>query len=231
MSGVQPAKLSAQRVNTSWHGQAGSAVFKLLLVLILLLAGAGVWYQMHKPANQATVVTREGIITEVQTLSRLTSVAFSVDTVVTASREGSWQRLWQDKQKGLFIVKGRVLAGVDLSQISAEMVHVATGADGQSTVQISLPPSEIFEVYLDDIQIYDWQTGLFGTAANDPALFEQVQADAKAEVLAKACAGDVLTLAMNNASEQVQALFALTQMQVTVTPQGTGACQISTKTK
>ena len=49
---------------------------------------------------------------------------------------------------------------------------------------------------------------------------------AKKEVLEKACRGDVMTLALNNAQSQLQQLFALTGATVTVTTQGAGPCRL-----
>lgn len=218
----------------SQNRQAGNALFSVVLVMVLVavLAVAGFWL-MNKSDNYVSTITKDGIVTEIQTLSRLQTVAYSVDTIVTADKAGTWQNLWQDKQKGLFIIKGRVLAGVDLSGISAEMVQLSqTKNDKGETVDvvhITLPPSQVFEVFLDDIEVYDWQTGLFGTVAGDPKLFAQVQVDAKAEVLAKACQGDVLNLAMTSAAEQIKNLFMLTGSVVEVTTQGTGACQLVAK--
>ena len=187
-------------------------------------------------------ITREGVVTQIQKLNRLETVAFSVDTVITSQRSGSWMKLWQDEQKALFIARGRVEAGIDLSALTPEMVQViqptesevndAENADVNASVSImpqiniTLPPSEIFSVYLDDIEIYDWQTGAFGMMQVDPKILKQAQSMAKAEVLERACRGDVMTMALDNAQTQLQQLFALTGAVVTVTTQGAGSCQM-----
>lgn len=180
-----------------------------------------------KPAVSA--ISREGIVTDIQKMARLNTVAFSVDTVITSSKEGTWYKLWQDEQKGLFIAKGRVLAGVDLSKITADDVRVEFDEQTNpkipphANITITLPKSEIFEVFLDDIQVYDWQTGLFGMVAGDPAILTQAQESGKVEVLKKACQGDIMTLAKDNATEQVKGLFALTGASITIHDE-VGAC-------
>jgi hypothetical protein len=173
-------------------------------------------------------------------------VAFSVDTVITSERQGSWMKLWQDEQKGLFIARGRVDAGIDLSALTPEMVQVvqieesnvdkdetqttnANAAAMMPQINITLPPSEIFSVYLDDLEIYDWQTGAFGLMQVDPKILEQAQIMAKKEVLERACRGDVMNMALQNAQTQLQQLFAMTGAAVTVTTQGAGACQMPVK--
>lgn len=215
----------------------------LLLVGLAALVFAIYIAQDRTEEEPVETITREGVITQIQQLNRLQTVAFSVDTIVTSERAGSWIKLWQDEQKAMFIAKGRVQAGIDLSALTPEMVQViqptaAEIADDEAQndsatitnaampqINITIPPSEIFEVYLDDIEIYDWQTGVFGMMQVDPTILAQAQSMAKAEVLERACRGDVMTMALENAQAQLQQLFALTGAEVTVNNQGAGACQ------
>ena len=149
-------------------------------------------------------------------------------------------KLWQDEQKALFIAKGRVQAGIDLSALTPEMVQVVQPTNEQieaaddttapisvmPQINITIPPSEVFAVYLDDIEIYDWQTGVFGMMQVDPKILAQAQSMAKKEVLERACRGDVMTMALENAQTQLQQLFSMTGSTVTVNTQGAGACQM-----
>ena len=220
------------------------AMMSWIVLLIGLSAIAFAIYSIQNSTKEAPIetITREGVVTQIQNLNRLETVSFSVDTVITSQRDGSWQKLWQDEQKGLFIAHGRVEAGVDLSALTPEMVRVTqpvasdvdsdqasdtnTTASTMPQINITLPPSEIFSVYLDDIEIYDWQTGAFGMMQVDPKIFDQAQSMAKKEVLERACRGGVMTMALQNAQTQLQQLFALTGAVVTVTTQGAGACQL-----
>ncbi len=224
-----------------------------LLLFIGLAALAAAIYMMQNRVEEEPVetITREGVVTQIQQLNRLQTVAFSVDTIITSERAGSWMKLWQDEQKALFIAKGRVQAGIDLSALTPDMVQVvqpsaaldaandeqnANNANAETPVSImpkiniTIPPSEIFAVYLDDIEIYDWQTGVFGMMQVDPTILEQAQSMAKKEVLERACRGDVMNLALQNAQQQLQQLFAMTGAVVTVTTQGAGACQMPAST-
>lgn len=214
--------------------------------LVLLIGLAAIVFAIYSVQNitkeePIETITREGVVMQIQKLNRLETVAFSVDTVITSQRPGSWMKLWQDEQKGLFIARGRVEAGIDLSALTPEMVQVVQPeinvdeiqeADANTPVSImpqiniTIPPSEIFSVYLDDIEIYDWQTGVFGMMQVDPKILKQAQSMAKKEVLERACRGDVMTMALENAQTQLQQLFSLTGAVVTVTTQGAGACQM-----
>lgn len=228
--------------------QTNRVWLKLGILLILIALAALLWQQFLKQDDlRIQTVTREGVVSKIQDLNRLETVAYNVDTVITSQQKGTWQRLWQDEQKGLFIARGRVVAGVDLSELSPEMVHVtepteaqieaaksdaAAQGNGNGTVtimpniMITLPPVEIFTVYLDDVEVYDWEAGgFFGMVKAEPEILAQAQASAKQEVLKRACADGVMQQAETNAKTEMEQLFAMTGAEVTVNTQGAGACQ------
>ena len=220
------------------------AMMSWLVLIIGLAALIFAIYSLQKSSKEEPIetITREGVVMQIQKLNRLETVAFSVDTVIISQKSGSWMKLWQDEQKGLFIARGRVEAGIDLSALTPEMVQVIAPAEAaiknaesvdannpvsiMPQIHITLPPSEVFSVYLDDIEIYDWQTGAFGMMQVDPKILQQAQSMAKKEVLERACRGDVMNMALENAQTQLQQLFSLTGAVVTVTTQGAGACQM-----
>ncbi len=234
--------------NDATNSQAKKPI-AMMSWMILLIGLAAIVFAIYSVQNitkeePIETITREGVVTQIQKLNRLETVAFSVDTVITSQRPGSWMKLWQDEQKGLFIARGRVEAGIDLSALTPEMVQVVqpeinvdevqeaganTPVSMMPQINITIPPSEIFSVYLDDIEIYDWQTGAFGMMQVDPKILQQAQSMAKKEVLERACRGDVMNMALENAQTQLQQLFSLTGAVVTVTTQGAGACQMPVK--
>ena len=244
---VNPDNHSSVDKNNAKHPQAKKPI-SMLSWLVLLIGLAALAFAIYSAQNlnkeePIETITREGVVMQIQKLNRLETVAFSVDTVITSQKPGSWMKLWQDEQKGLFIARGRVEAGIDLSALTPEMVQVVqpetdveqvqeadanTPVSMMPQINITLPPSEIFSVYLDDIEIYDWQTGAFGMMQVDPKILQQAQSMAKKEVLERACRGDVMNLALENAQTQLQQLFSLTGAVVTVTTQGAGACQMPT---
>ena len=221
---------------------------KLIFLLIIIMLSVLLWQQFNQDNSpQIQTVSREGVVSRIQQLNRLETVAYNVDTVITSEQQGSWQQLWQDKQKGLFIARGRVVAGVDLSNLSPEMVQVTEPTEQQieaaraeaaaqgnenapitlmPDIQVTIPPVEIFTVYLDDVEVYDWEAGgFFGMVKAEPEILAQAQAKAKQEVLKRACADGVMQQAENNAKKEMQQLFAMTGAKVSVTSQGSGACQ------
>ena len=163
--------------------------------------------------NQLNTLSREGIVTQIHELNRLETMAFQIDTVVRSEKEGTWYKLWQDHEKGLFVVKGQVIAGVDLSKLTSSDVTVS--ADGKQ-VAIDLPPAEIFTISLADIQMYDYQRGWLNPEPVNPEVLTQVQSVARTQVKQSACKAEILKLANDNASKQVAKLFELTGIKVSV---------------
>ena len=79
------------------------AMLSWLVLLIGLAALAFAIYSMQNLSKEEPIetITREGVVMQIQKLNRLETVAFSVDTVITSQKPGSWMKLWQDEQKGL----------------------------------------------------------------------------------------------------------------------------------
>lgn len=215
--------------------------FWLSIVLLGVISAMIFGFLQYQKANQPKIetISREGVISKIQTLNRLQTVAYNVDTVIKSEKQGNWYALWQDKQKALFVAHGRVQAGIDLNQLTAEHVQItpitapasSTTTDSSTPIQqqvtITLPPAQIFDTYLDNIEVYDIETGLFGAMPTDPQIFSQAQTSGKQQVLSTACRSDILKLATENAQKQVQALFGLANVAVTVNTVAPKACASS----
>ncbi|MDO4906604.1 DUF4230 domain-containing protein [Neisseria sp.] len=194
------------------------------VLLLLLAVAAGWWHGLHKQPQQAAqqqVLTREGVLTQIQNLNRLESTAFHIDTIVKTEKKGNWYALWQDAQTGLFMAQGRVLAGLDLNKLTADNVNVVDGK-----VIISLPPVEILDVNLDNIEVYDIKTGSLGLHPIDKSVFAAVQEQAKKQVLASACKADILEHAQIQAQRRLETLFALAQTNVSIYPSALPPCKV-----
>jgi len=99
------------------------------------------------------------VIHSVQMLSRLETVTYSIEKVITAeSGQGPLGFLFGDKL--LLIAHGDIIAGVDLAQLGVDDVIIHD--DG--TVTMRLPPVEVFVATLDNTRtsVYDRKTGVAG---------------------------------------------------------------------
>ncbi|WP_373740139.1 DUF4230 domain-containing protein [Neisseria sp.] len=201
--------------------------FRILAILVVAAAAAalGLFYGMknapEKPSEPAhQVLSREGVLQQIKNLNRLESTAFYIDTIIRTEKKGNWYALWQDSQKGLFVVRGKVLAGLDLDKLTADKVNIVDGK-----VIISLPQTEILSVDLENIEVYDIQTGHFDLHPADKTVFTQVQEQARKQVRAAACKAGILNHAQTQAVQQLETLFALTQTPASVYPEGAAACR------
>lgn len=201
--------------------------FRILTVLVVAASAAafGLFYGMknapEKPSETThQVLSREGVLQQIKHLNRLESTAFYIDTIIRTEKKGNWYALWQDSQKGLFVVRGKVLAGLDLEKLTADKVNIVDGK-----VIISLPQTEILSVDLENIEVYDMQTGHFDLHPVDKTVFTQVQEQARKQVRAAACKAGILNHAQTQAVQQLETLFALTQTPASVYPAGAAACR------
>jgi hypothetical protein len=134
------------------------------------------------------------IFHEVQSLSRLETVSYSVEKIITAeSGQGSpFSFLVGDRL--ILVAHGQVIAGVDLGKMTEDDISVS--ADGRVTV--NLPPAEVLVVTLDNQQtyIYDRDTGPIGM---NPALESEARKAAEQEILDAALEDGILEMAQKNA--------------------------------
>ena len=103
-------------------------------------------------------------------------------------------------------MRGKVLAGLDLDKLGADNVNIV-----DDKVIISLPAVEILSVDLENIEVYDIQTGSFNLLPMDKSVFKTVQEEAKRQVLRSACKAEILEHTNRQAQTQLENLFALTQ--------------------
>ena len=104
---------------------------------------------------------------QIKQMNRLESTAFYIDTIIHTEKKGDWRRLWQDAQSGLFIVRGQSVGGLGFGQTSRRQRQYR----GRQSL-ISLPPVEILSVDLENIEVYDIQTGSFNLLPVDKAVLQ-----------------------------------------------------------
>jgi hypothetical protein len=95
------------------------------------------------------------IITEMRGLSRLETIQYSIEKVITAeTAQGAFAFLFGDKL--IFVAHGTAIAGVDLGKLQAGDISI-----NGDVVTVHLPPPEIFAATVDNQKsyVYDRSTG------------------------------------------------------------------------
>ena len=133
------------------------------------------------------------IIHEVRSLSRLETIQYSVEKIITADNGNViFDQLFGDKL--LFVAHGIVIAGVDLGKITADDIWMDGGI-----LHVKMPESEIFIATLDNDKsyVYDRDLGLF--THGDIELETLARQAAEDEIESAAINDGILDQAQDNA--------------------------------
>jgi len=187
-----------------------------LLALVLGAAGL-VLFVRHATVGElgriATLLTGRAatfdtsvpvVVTQLQRLSRLETVEYSLDTVVEGDKS---MPLLPDALGGdriLLVVHGQSIAGVDLAQLKPEDVRIDAGTH---SIHLTLPASQLFLTTLDNhrTRVYERSTGLLVPVDQD--METQTRAKAQDTLQQAALADGILDTARKNAQATVTTLL------------------------
>jgi hypothetical protein len=200
-------------------GRSSYSPFLAVLLSILLGAAAVIVFLRHAtagiPAHLATLLTGRSttvdtsvpvVVQKIQRLARLETVVYSLDTVVEGARSSP---LLPDLLAGdriLLIVHGQSIAGINLSQLRPEDVHIDDHS-GIRSIHVTLPASELFTTSLDNAhtRVYARSTGLL--VPIDQNLESDTRARAQDQLQKAALADGILDVARKNARATVTTLL------------------------
>lgn len=169
------------------------------------------------------IITGAAVIQRVQQLSRLETASYTIQTVIEVNQsQGNPIFDYFAGDALLLIAQGKVVAGVDLSELSQDAVTVSP--DGRS-VTLRLPPAEIFDVVPDNegTRVYSRNRGWFAPENQDLETLARRQADQ--QILASACEDGILIEATEQAERSLRQLLGLLDdVQVTVIPAPAAPC-------
>jgi hypothetical protein len=147
-------------------------------------------------------VSQPTVVDRIQRLQRLETVIYTMDKVVTGSKENPILPDFLAGDRLLMLVHGEVVAGIDFLDLKPGDVRV----DGK-TVHIHLPAPQIFRTRLDSAKtrVYSRQTGLL--VPSDPNLETQVRQEAERQLQEAAMADGILRNAQQNAASTIRSLL------------------------
>lgn len=168
-------------------------------LLILLGLGFGIAQRALTPnwlRSQPPQITHDIVVEQLQDVAKLVSTEMTLRDVVVFqhTRFGS-------RKKALLVVKGKVMAGIDLKKGSDVRIdHSAR------RITITLPPAEILAVDIMDVDTYDESAGLlnpFTTADRD-----LMQQRVRGTLVAAGQQSGLLAQADRSARQMLQELLA-----------------------
>ena len=180
---------------------AGAAV----LTLFLHEARHGIWDRVAGVLSARTLridTSQPTVVTQIRRLSRLESVSFTMDKMVSGDREGRVLPAFLTGDRILLEVHGQAIAGVDLGELTPAEVQVSG-----PIVHVHLPPAQVFTIALDDqkTHVYSRTTGLLVPV--DPTLEGEVRAQAVENLRQSALSAGILAMAHQNACGTVTKLL------------------------
>lgn len=194
--------------------------------LIVSLAVGGVWFiasrvprapQLSMPAVPPTatprIVTSAAVIKQMQSMQRLETTRYTIETVVEASTSDGW---FSKGERLLLIAHGNVIAGFDLGKLRVEDVQVS--ADGKS-VRITLPPAEILATGLveEKTRVYSKESGTLLYVlpkSGDPNLETAARRHGAQQILQSACEDGIMKRANEDGITAVRNLLTLAGFEI-----------------
>jgi hypothetical protein len=150
------------------------------------------------PPTVSIDTSRPSIIEKVSALSRLETVHYSIEKVVTGQSTG-----FLASDNILLVAHGDIIAGVDLSKLKAGDIVTSTNA-----VTITLPKAEVFNPnnVLDSSKTYVYDRNRPNPLFTDASLETRIRDVAAEQILQAAIEDGVLLKAQKNAEDVIRSL-------------------------
>lgn len=186
------------------------------IALSILLLLFGIWrggerfvraidsFRLPSRSITTRVDLSHSIVDRLSGVSELTTAEFVMDSIVPAAREQKIGEFVLGTTRLIYIARGEVKAGIDLSNLSADNVEIIA-----DTVRIHLPPPEILDSKIDvnRSRVYDYDRGFLGLGPDvAPQLQTLAQRRTLETIVATACERGIL----EEANER--AVLSLTQL-------------------
>lgn len=200
-------------------------VWALLLIVLAGVIIIALVFSSLNPLNPLNFIgqpptkvdtSQTAVVRQIQSLNRLETAQYTIDKVITAGTDGNAFQNLLYGDRILLVAHGTVTAGVDLSGVSKDDIKV----DG-STLNISLPDTQIFSTDLDENQtkVFSRTEGLLSKGNKD--LESQARSAAVGQIAQAACTDGILKQAASEAQSRLAEMYKLVGFEtvnVTVIP-------------
>jgi hypothetical protein len=208
----------------------GLLVIGILVFLGLWRSGDQFWQNLLslvtvKP-SEPKVEPRSIVIKQVRDASELTTAVFTMEAVVPTQQDATLGGFVVGTTRLLYVARGEVRAGVDLSALTPESVEMVG-----STVRLRLPPPRVLDSKIDVSRstVYDYNRGALGLGPDvAPSLQTLAQQEALKKIKTAACTDGILQKASDRAKLVVTQLVRLPGYQevlVEIAAPSAAACQ------
>jgi predicted transcriptional regulator len=207
------------------------------VVVVAVLIVVGVWRSGDRFFQDVTkfltvtqaepkVEPRSAVVKQIREASELTTAVFTMESVVPAQQDATLGGFVVGTTKLLYIARGEVRAGVDLSALTPDAIEVV----GEK-LRLRLPPPRLLDSKIDISRssVYDYNRGMLGLGPDvAPALQALAQQEALKKIKTAACADGILQKASDRAKLVVTQLVRIPgyqEISVEIAPPSPVACQ------
>jgi len=169
------------------------------IIIALSVACLYLYYFGRREPVVRRVVDAPAVVKEIQQLSELVTVKYSIQKVIGLKEE----KVPFGSEQVLLMVQADVLGGVDLATLSTNDVQIGT----DNVITARLPPPRVMHVYVDEKQTRVWdrsKTWWTPWAPYDPELEQKARLAALEAVQAAALEMGILSNAQENAEKTVR---------------------------
>ena len=188
--------------------------------LIILLVVYSIWHTSDRFLSAvagllqlesvfAPIETPTSIVEKIQGVQELTTTIYTMETIIPTSADRRWGELSVGTTRLLYIGRGEVRAGIDLSQLREADIQVS-----RDRIQIDLPPAQILDSKVDvnRSRVYDYDRGFLNLGPDvAPQLQTFAQRKTLAEIVSNACREGILETANQRAKETITQLLVATE--------------------
>jgi Protein of unknown function (DUF4230) len=157
--------------------------------------------------SEPKVEPRSVVIKQIRDASELTTAVFTMEAVVPTQQDATLGGFVVGTTRLLYVARGEVRAGVDLSQLTPDAVAIVG-----ETLRLRLPSPQVLDSKIDVSRstVYDYNRGALGLGPDvAPTLQTLAQQEALQKIKAAACADGILQKASDRAKLVVNQLVRL----------------------
>lgn len=221
--GLTPGGLLRQLI-----AMGGGAVLALALVAVfgVVRSGQDFWAGLGNafvPKTQEAEVTARAVtLQQIRQANELTTAVFTMETVVPTQQARTLGNFTIGKTTLLYIARGEVRAGVDLSKVQPEDVTIAA-----NVIRLRLPAAQILDQKIDVTrsEVYDYDRGFLDLGPDQAPQMQQIaNQTALVRIVEAACAQNILAQANQRAQTALTQLLGASGQQVLIESQPQGLC-------
>ncbi|NJL01056.1 MAG: DUF4230 domain-containing protein [Spirulinaceae cyanobacterium SM2_1_0] len=189
-----------------WAGTGSALLFLALALADLRQAGTSVSASVDRWLNptpaQPEIDPSTAIVQQIRHASELTTAVMAMETVIPTRKDRKLGELRVGTTRLLYIARGEVEAGIDLSQVAETDVTIMG-----DTVQVQLPPPQILDSQLDleRSQVYDYDRGFLSLGPDAAPELQTLAQQATLERMVRAACQQGL---LDRANERAEIVIA-----------------------